>query len=314
MQGFVANTDYAWYTYLRERQKGVAPLDEVNFWQPSAHGRFRAVPPGAPFFFKLKKPHDAIAGFGHFAYFSVLSVWLAWDTFADANGTGDFHTLNRQIAGYRRLDHPDPAGRYEIGCIMLGHPVFFEERDWIPQPRDWKPNVVRGSTYDLAEGEGRRIWDACRLLAGKAERISDLTEESLVEDRYGSPQLIRPRLGQGSFRIAVTDAYDRACAVTQEHSLPVLEAAHIKSYAEGGPHALENGILLRSDIHRLFDKGYVTVTDDLRFEVSSRLETEFANGRSYYHLHGTELHLPERVEARPSPDYLIWHNEQVYRS
>jgi putative restriction endonuclease len=62
-----------------------------------------------------------------------------------------------------------------------------------------------------------------------------------------------------SFRLAVTKAYGSACAVTQEHSLPALEAAHIQPYGKGGEHQVQNGLLLRSDVHRLFDKGYVTL-------------------------------------------------------
>jgi predicted restriction endonuclease len=67
--------------------------------------------------------------------------------------------------------------------------------------------------------------------------------------------------------VAVTDAYGRSCAVTREHSLPVLEAAHIRPCAQAGAHDVRNGLLLRSDLHRLFDIGYVTVTPDLRLEV-----------------------------------------------
>jgi putative restriction endonuclease len=74
---------------------------------------------------------------------------------------------------------------------------------------------------------------------------------------------VRPRLGQGTFRIATIQAYERACAVTGEHSLPALEAAHIRPFAEGGTHDVSNGLLLRADLHRLFDRGYVTVTPKL---------------------------------------------------
>jgi putative restriction endonuclease len=81
-----------------------------------------------------------------------------------------------------------------------------------------------------------------------------------TRERYGTPQLVAPRLGQGAFRVAVIEAYGRACAVTGEHSLPALDAAHIRSYDQEGPHEVRNGILLRADLHRLFDKGYLTVT------------------------------------------------------
>jgi putative restriction endonuclease len=133
------------------------------------------------------------------------------------------------------------------------------------------------------------------------------------DERYGEAVLVRPRLGQGAFRVAVTDAYQRACAITQEHSLPVLEAAHIVPYAQGGQHEVNNGLLLRSDLHRLFDLGYVTVTPALRLEVSGRLRGEFENGRTYYPLHGTEVTIPTRVPLQPDANLLRWHNERVFR-
>lgn len=52
------------------------------------------------------------------------------------------------------------------------------------------------------------------------------------------------------FRIAVTSAYG-ACAISGEHSLPALEAAHVGPYEDGGAHPLPNEPLLRADIHRL---------------------------------------------------------------
>lgn len=131
--------------------------------------------------------------------------------------------------------------------------------------------------------------------------------------RYGTPQLVAPRLGQGTFRVAVTDAYGRACTVTGEHSLPALEAAHIRSYAKEGPHEVRNGLLLRADLHRLFDLGYVTVSQHLRLEVSDRLREDYSNGRSYYPLRGQALESPIRAEDRPAAEFLRWHNEQVYR-
>ena len=56
--------------------------------------------------------------------------------------------------------------------------------------------------------------------------------------RYGSPTLSFPRLGQGSFRIIVTDAYNRRWAVTNERTLPALDAAHIKPYSGSGKHSV----------------------------------------------------------------------------
>jgi putative restriction endonuclease len=129
---------------------------------------------------------------------------------------------------------------------------------------------------------------------------------------YGEPALIRPRLGQRSFRIAVLDSYGRRCAVTNEKTLPALEAAHIRDYRDVQEHSLTNGILFRADIHKLFDAGYVTVTPDHHFEVSRRIKEEFENGRDYYALHGSEIRLPRKAADRPAAEALFWHNEERY--
>ena len=147
------------------------------------------------------------------------------------------------------------------------------------QPSNWARQNLRYAAYSLEEGEGRRIWDDCLALSVVVGQESGV-ETLLDEPRFGKPALVRPRLGQGAFRVAVTDAYGRSCSATGEHSLPALEAAHIKSFALDGPHAVTNGLLLRSDFHRLFDRGYVTVTHDYRLEVSDRLKDHFHNGHS----------------------------------
>ena len=107
--------------------------------------------------------------------------------------------------------------------------------------------------------------------------------------------LVLPRLGQGSFRVLVTDVYQRRCAVTGEKALPVLEAAHIKPVSSQGEHSIQNGLLLRSDVHTLFDRGYVTVTPDFQFRVSRRLKQDFDNGEHYFKLNGHQIWVPPRV-------------------
>ena len=98
-----------------------------------------------------------------------------------------------------------------------------------------------------------------------------------------------------------------------ERTLPVLEAAHIKPYSESGPHLVSNGLLLRSDLHILFDEGYVTVNEDLRVEVSERIREQYENGREYYQYRGKPLLVvPGGADERPGTDFLRWHNEEKY--
>ena len=89
--------------------------------------------------------------------------------------------------------------------------------------------------------------------------------------------------------------------------LQALEVAHIKPISEGGQHETANGILIRPDLHRLFDRGYVTVTPDHCCRVSRKLRDDFHNGEEYMQLAGTELWVPYAAEDRPRREFLEWH-------
>jgi len=95
--------------------------------------------------------------------------------------------------------------------------------------------------------------------------------------------------------------------------LQALEAAHIKPVKEGGQHETTNGILLRSDLHKLFDRVYVTVTPDHRCRVSHRLKEDFHNGEEYMQLAGTELWVPHAAEDRPRREFFEWHADTLFK-
>lgn len=197
---------------------------------------------------------------------------------------------------------------------MITAPVFFSADEWVEPPTDWaRTGIQQGRTYDLSRDEGARILRDCLERAQRPDRSWNV--ELAAEDgpRFGEPSLVRPRLGQGTFSLAVRDAYSGACAVTGEHSTPALEAAHIVPYRDGGPHRIDNGLLLRSDVHRLFDRGYVTVTPDFEFRVGDSLRDEFSNGRSYYSLSGSRIAIPMNSALSPDPDRLKWHTENVFK-
>jgi len=315
MEGWVAVTHNGWFDFLSKKRT----WEEVNFWTPSDHYAFHGTP-GAPFLFKLKSPSNAIGGFGFFSRFDRLPEWLAWECFREGNGSKTLEDMQARLGDIRERNRMAArTGLSQIGCILLADAVFFPPDMWIPQPSDWPPQNLRSKRYDLTVGEGQRVWQQCleraatlKALDGWAAASPLLVRES---ERFGEPVLVRPRLGQGTFRVAVTGAYHRACAVTGEHSLPALEAAHIMPYAKGGEHEVSNGLLLRSDLHRLFDKGYVTVTPEQRILVSPRLKADFENGKSYYPFDGKNLVVrPEIAVDLPNPNCLQWHNEHVYLS
>ena len=304
---FVAVTDYDWYRQLRQ----VPGLDEVNFWQPSGRRGFGAVGIGEMFLFKLHAPHNAIVGGGFFARHTTLPLHLAWEFFGLKNGADTEDEMMARVSRY--VDSLKGASMlqqstHSIGCVLLEQPFFFPEAAWIPQPADWARNIVQGRGYDLSEATGQSLLNAVQeRLAGEPAALLDE-----ATGRFGAPTLVRHRLGQGSFRAAVTDAYRRQCAVTGDRVLYVLDAAHIRPFAQGGEHSVNNGLLLRSDLHTLFDRGYLAVDPQHRVQVSRRLREEFDNGREYYALEGRSLLLPAARSDLPDSDLLAWHRREVF--
>lgn len=307
MQGYVGITDYDWFSYLAS----LDAVDEVNFWKPGGGTTFSAISPGAPFFFKLHAPRNVVAGGGFFVHFTRLPTSLAWDAFGSRNGAVSLTEMRRRIEKYRRT--PPTTADYTIGCVLLGAPFFFEERDWIPVPDNWSPSIVQGKRYDLTQPPGSDLWNAVqvRLLARQPSHVSEQLSD-LSTARYGQPTTILPRLGQGIFRVVVTDAYGRRCTMTGERTLPVLDAAHIRPFSAEGENRVPNGLLLRSDLHRLFDRGYLSVTPAYKILVSRRIREEFENGRDYYALRDQEIRLPDRPLDRPDPKILEWHADSVF--
>jgi putative restriction endonuclease len=300
----IAVTDGDWFEHLRRRPN----MPEVNFWAPSG-AEFKALQPGELFLFKLHAPRNFIVGGGVFAHANVLPCSLAWEAFGEANGASTLLEMRARIAKYKRAD---PAARddFPVGCRVLTQPFFLDEAEWLPVPSTWAPNIVSFKGYSLADSEARALWELLESRVQPVVASSGLQEPGA---RFGEPSLIRPRLGQGAFRVLITDLYHRRCAVSAERTLPALEAAHIRPYTDGGEHAPQNGVLLRSDLHRLFDTGYVTISPEHRFEVSRRIKDEFENGKDYYRLHGSLVNVPVRKEHQPSPTFLSWHNEARFR-
>jgi putative restriction endonuclease len=311
MRAYVGVTDFDWFNLLRN----IPQLEEVNFWQPGGNQVFRALNPGELFLFKLNYSHsNKIVGGGFFASSNILPIGLAWESFGIKNGVDNLLEMRKRILKLRHQKE-NLATNFDIGCILLEQPFFLAENEWIPPPSDWSHNIVQGKGYDLSIEPGLSLWEQLHI----STLISSISQEKEIpsgvqEDqaRYGEPITTMPRLGQGSFRILVTEAYERRCAVTNERTLPALDAAHIKPYADSGLHIVSNGILLRRDLHALFDKGYVTITPSMKFEVSHRIKEEFENGRDYYRLQDHEIRLPANPVNHPSQEYIKWHNNFKY--
>lgn len=288
-------------------------LSEVNFWRPSSGNEFRVLTPGEPFFFKSHHPSNRIVGGGFYSGFARLRASEAWEFYEEGNGASDLLAMRDLIGSYRK-EVIKPGEDPVIGCVLLRDVRFFPSQEQPDPPQDFARNIVQGKGYDLAtHGEAYYFRELITRLLGHGVDV-DLAETwHRPGPVYGDPRLAPRRLGQTAFKAVVLNAYDGRCAITATKIRPILQAAHVKPLPKGGEHRLDNGVLLRSDVHTLFDRGYLGVDPNYRLLVSSRLRDEFGNGEQYYRRAGEQIRLPQRKIDRPNKEFLEWHADEVFK-
>lgn len=179
----------------------------------------------------------------------------------------------------------------------------------------WSRNIVQSkSERDAARAEillARIIDDAFhREVEAELRPRFELVD---VDERRRREAEVVVREGQGTFRARLLDAYGNRCAVTGEHTEPVLDAAHIQRYLGPRSNHPQNGLLLTKEFHTLFDLGLVGVTPDYRVRVSRALKDRWQNGRRYYAYDEQPLVcVPGRSDDKPSPAALDWHMKHTF--
>jgi putative restriction endonuclease len=117
---------------------------------------------------------------------------------------------------------------------------------------------------------------------------------------------IRVRRGQQKFRALLLQAYNEKCAVTGCTVLAVLEAAHISPYMGTATNKVTNGLLLRADLHTLFDSGLIVVDPDTRTILldPTLMQSEYRT------LHGKKIRPAEGQRQQPSRAALLAHRDK----
>ncbi|WP_167288712.1 HNH endonuclease [Nocardioides seonyuensis] len=220
-------------------------------------------------------------------------------------------------------ENSDPAQR-DREYTNLGLLRCIEDRIPVGVLRERVPDTNNRDKYDIlglavptgwADGffsfEGVRpdgFWaataTAVEVLLADAEESLDSEPEEVPDDDYDARRRVSrqivARRGQSQFRAALLSAYGGACAVTGTAATAVLEAAHIRPYRGPASNTVPNGLLLRADIHTLFDLALIAVDPmTRRIKVSEELA-----GTPYDEVDGTQLREPKDSSLAASVDAL----------
>lgn len=293
----IAPTDEEWFLHLRENQL----TNQVNFWTPTPWN-VKGLKKGERLYFMLKSPIRKIGGYGEFMYYENMNVEEAWKKFGLGNGVRSLSELEQRAGKY--VNKRSVKENKQIGCIVLSNCIFLEESLFFPAHDlevEFPIQVVKIKYFDEIVS-----WRPPDPLTQASEENSKF---SLVTSGKVPMKLrdVRQREGQPAFRKKILNNYGGRCAVTGETCDNLLEAAHVQPYQNAKSNHVQNGILLRVDLHRLFDAGLMTI--DTNFQV--KFSSEFTS-LSYKNFRDKVLDTSVIVDL-PSLEALEYHNKNVFR-
>lgn len=166
----------------------------------------------------------------------------------------------------------------------------------LKNPQRWSV-LVRPSARQLYNDDGEIILNALRA-HGEAEQ--EIARQKMLGERATRPE-------QRKFSMLLRQNYRGRCAITECNTSAVLEAAHIRVQKGADDNSPKNGLLLRSDIHALFDALLITLSaDGARVEVSDDLTDP-----GYAFLQNAPISQPE-TGPRPSPENIQNHRKRFF--
>ena len=255
----------------------------------------------------------AIGG-GILAGTSRILLSELWEWFGSAVGAASREQLISEYES-RTGNFLEPSDDPLVDAVVLRDVRLFARAEQVSVPAYGAARQASdGFYFDLGRvgQEHAAMRAVLTYFAPPLSSSADEQVQAVLGLIRGNAREVLPRLGQGAFRAIVSQAYDFRCAITGDRVRPVLEAAHVRAVAAGGEHRLDNGVLLRSDMHTLYDRGFLSLDDDRRLLVSGELRDRFGNGEWLYARVGQEIRVPAREVDRPGRDHLAWHRESVF--
>jgi hypothetical protein len=279
---------------------------------------FKPKGPRAPKGWGIEKLRDLVARFE-----ADLSGTTEWWRIANLSAR-----VGERVYLFKQGD--DPRGIFGVGTIVGSPKPRVDDSDGVARPHaqirfeklvdPTKDFLLRlediqdivPETNINSNSSGIRVLDGIipeleARLTGKTASSSPPFESGLADDPAFDPdsvgdereramRAIRIRRGQPAFRQALLDAYSNRCAVTGCGVEAVLEAAHVTPYLGPQTNHLSNGLLLRADVHTLFDCGLIAIHPDKRTVAIAKI----LEGSSYAAIAGKALSAPKNDKDGPS--------------
>jgi len=293
MSAVYASTTRSWFEHLSR----LLPK-RAAFWQPTP-ARPAQIAVGERWYFKeLGAPQ--LLGYGEFFGWERLSVRELFARYGSASG----YDSERELIAAFRAFNPALGSDSEIGNVVL------ESFTPFPTPVPLRAVGLEDlSVRFVYLGEQDPIAEYIGGLRGGAAGGGFVLRDEAAARHTAAMR--KHRAGQAAFRKLLLDTYGPVCAFTGPQLEETLQAAHIQPYVDAASNHVANGLLLRADIHVLFDLGLLTLTDEPQIVVSRKL---LGRNPTIDALHGATPHLRNTHGVSPSGDALRFHGRFVFQT
>ncbi|MGN0916434.1 MAG: HNH endonuclease [Succinivibrio sp.] len=245
-----------------------------------------------------------IVGGGYFLEHTALDIATCWYQFGVRSGYITYQDFIKRAKDFGAdLNVP-------LACYLISSSFIFIRNHLIPVPEEFKIDMTGWSKTLVSTEEPLGAYLKKVSLETRYSTIDTGTAEGVWPGIYHKATIHRSIDEAAEFRTSLLGLYNKTCAVTGCSLLPVLSVAHIKTIYDDRYLKPDNAIIMRSDLHVLFSRGFITAyyedPDTIKIRVSKRVKMNL--DPEYSKLEGKILTLPKDRAYWPNPEYLSWHN------
>ncbi len=281
----ITPTDNKWVTVLKDHQLN----SFVNFWTPTLWN-IKNPRKGDRWYFLLKSPIRKIGGYGEIVEYKNMTPIKAWKEYGIRNGCETLDELKTKIDLYFKRNSKKYKGqkidvnKHKIGCLILKNCEFWDE-----------PYYIKTENFGIIIAKQVEKHKVFNQIDPFNFEHNNAGFEPLNKSREENKASVNQRRGQGKFKGDILKAYNNKCCVSGETCQELLDAAHLQEYLNEDSNHIQNGILLRVDLHRLYDNGLLYIDNNYKIRISPKITS-----RIYRKYHNKPILLPEDENDHPS--------------
>lgn len=284
------------YNFLREN----TPPAKVNLWK--AFAQDYSISPNSMIVLAIEGENHLVMPVGHamFEQTDYLSIEEAWNIYSLGNCFMSKSDFQEAIKTF-----PNVCKSKKVFCTILRDVIISDELTSLPGESLTfvNSNVTalfsqNEFPYTLQSENNHEPKDIIDSYNPFVPLDNDQTKLKIETESV-------VREGQEEFRRSLFSAYGGKCCITGESTKEVLQAAHIQSYINKHSHHIQNGLLLRSDFHLLYDSGLMTILEDYTIRISRNIDSEY-----YQSFNGKKINLPSKEAWHPSKQALMLKTEE----